>query len=47
MRDKSGALVLDMHIGGTSKHPSATLDLSKAKSKAQERVIEGLRRLLK
>jgi hypothetical protein len=47
MRDKSGALVLDMHIGGTSKHPSATLDLSKAKSKAQERAIEGLRKLLK
>jgi hypothetical protein len=47
MRDKSGALVLDMHIGGTSKHPSAQLDLSKAKSKAQERAIEGLKNLLK
>ncbi len=47
MRDKSGALVLDMHVGGTSKHPSATLDLSKAKSKAQERAIEGLKKLLK
>ena len=47
MRDKSGDLVLDIHVGGTSKHPSATLDLSKAKSKAQERAIEGLKKLLK
>ncbi|MCX5753476.1 MAG: hypothetical protein NTW97_07475, partial [Candidatus Krumholzibacteria bacterium] len=47
MRDKSGNLVLDIHVGGTSKHPSATLDLSKAKSKAQERAIEGLKKLLK
>jgi len=47
MRDKSGNLVLDIHVGGTAKRPSATLDLSKAKSKAQERAIEGLRKLLK
>jgi hypothetical protein len=47
MRDASGALVLDIHVGGTAKHPSAALDLSKAKSKAQERAIEGLKKLLK
>jgi hypothetical protein len=47
MRDKSGNLILDIHVGGSAKHPSATLDLSKAKSKAQERAIEGLRKLLK
>jgi hypothetical protein len=47
MRDKSGNLVLDIHIGGSAKHPSATLDLTKAKSKAQERALEGLRKLLK
>jgi len=47
MRDKSGDLVLDIHVGGTAKHPSATLDLSKAKNKAQERAIEGLKKFLK
>ncbi len=47
MRDKSGDLVLDIQVGGTSRRPSATLDLSKAKSKAQERAIEGLKKLLR
>jgi hypothetical protein len=47
MRDAGGALVLDIHVGGTAKHPSAALDLSKARSKAQERAIEGLKKLLK
>ncbi len=47
MRDKSGNLILDIHVGGSAKHPSATLDLTKAKSKAQERVLEGLKKLLK
>jgi hypothetical protein len=48
MRDSSGNLVLDIHIGGTAKHPSASLDLTRAKSKVQEKLIEGLKnRLLK
>ncbi len=47
MRDKNGNLILDIHVGGSAKRPSATLDLSKAKSKAQERAMEGLRKLLK
>lgn len=47
MRDKSGSLIFDIHVGGTAKHPSATLDLTKAKSKAQERALEGLKNLLK
>jgi hypothetical protein len=47
MRDKGGNLILDIHVGGSAKHPSATLDLTKAKSKAQERALEGLRKLLK
>jgi hypothetical protein len=47
MRDSSGNLVLDIRVTGTSKHPSAMLDLSKAKSKAQDRVIEGLKKLIR
>jgi hypothetical protein len=47
MRDKSGALVLDIHVGGTATRPSAALDLSKAKSKVQERALEGLKKLLR
>jgi len=47
MRDSSGNLVLDIRVTGTSKHPSAMLDLSKAKSKAQDKVLEGLRKLIR
>lgn len=46
MRDQSGNLVLDMKIGGTTQHPSASLDLTKVKSKVQDRVLEGLRNKL-
>jgi len=47
MRDSSGNLVLDIRVTGTSKHPSAMLDLSKAKSKAQDKVLEGLKKLIR
>ena len=47
MRDSSGNLVLDIRVTGASKHPSAMLDLSKAKSRAQDKVLEGLKKLLK
>lgn len=47
MRDSSGNLVLDIRVTGTAKHPSAMLDLTKAKTKAQDKVIEGLRKLIR
>jgi hypothetical protein len=43
MRDANGNLTLDMHIGGTAKHPSATFDLTTAKAKMQQKIMEGLR----
>ncbi len=47
MRDSSGNLVLDMRIKGTAKSPSAMLDLTQAKSKAQDKVLEGLKKLIR
>ena len=46
MRDTSGNLVLDIHIGGSTKHPSTSLDLTRAKSKVQDKLIEGLKKKL-
>ncbi len=43
MRDANGNLTIDIHIGGTTKHPSATFDLTKARAKMQQKVMEGLR----
>jgi hypothetical protein len=44
MRDKAGNLVLDVNIKGTAKRPSASLDLTQAKSKVQDKVIEELKK---
>ncbi|HEY5132626.1 MAG TPA: AsmA-like C-terminal region-containing protein, partial [Candidatus Krumholzibacteriaceae bacterium] len=44
MRDKSGNLVLDVKIGGTTKHPTASLDLTQAQNKMQDKLIEGLKK---
>jgi hypothetical protein len=44
MRDKSGNLVLDLKIGGTTKHPSASLDITQAQNRMQDRIIEGLKK---
>jgi autotransporter translocation and assembly factor TamB len=44
LRDTSGNLILDVHIGGTTKHPSASLDLTKAKSKVQDKLFDELRK---
>lgn len=46
MRDASGNLVLDIHVGGSTKHPSTSLDLTRAKSKVQDKLIEGLKKKL-
>jgi hypothetical protein len=46
MRDASGNLVLDIRVGGSAKHPSTSLDLTRAKSKVQDRVLEGLKKKL-
>ena len=46
MRDAGGNLVLDIHIGGDAKHPSASLDLAKAKGKAQEKLMDSARKKL-
>jgi hypothetical protein len=46
LRDAGGNLILDIHIGGTAKHPSASLDLAKVKSKVQEKLIDDARRKL-
>ncbi len=47
MRDSGGNLILDIRVTGNSKHPSAMLDLTKAKSKAQDKVLEGFKKLLR
>ena len=44
MRDKSGSLVLDIKVGGTAQRPSASLDLTNAKNKVQDKLIEGLKK---
>jgi predicted phage-related endonuclease len=44
MRDKTGNLILDIKLSGTAKRPSASLDLTNAKSKVQDKLIEGLRK---
>jgi hypothetical protein len=44
MRDKTGSLVLDIRVGGTAKRPSTSLDLTNAKSKVQDKLIEGLKK---
>jgi len=43
LRDTSGNLVLDIKLGGTTQHPSTSLDLSKARGKVQDKLLEGLR----
>lgn len=43
MRDANGNLTIDIHIGGTTKHPSASFDLTKARAKMQQKVMEGLK----
>jgi hypothetical protein len=43
MRDASGNLTLQIHVTGTAKHPSATFDLTQAKAKMQQKLMEGLR----
>ena len=44
MRDKSGNLLLDVKIGGTTKHPTASLDLTQAQNRMQDKVLEGLKK---
>ena len=44
MRDKTGSLVLDIKVGGTAKRPSTSLDLTNAKNKVQDKLIEGLKK---
>lgn len=44
MRDSSGNLLLDLHVGGNAKHPSASIDLTKARGKAQEKLLEDARK---
>jgi hypothetical protein len=46
MRDGSGNLILDIKVGGTAKHPSASLDISQARSKVEDKLIEGLKKKL-
>jgi hypothetical protein len=44
MRDKSGNLVLDVKIGGTTKHPTASLDITQAQNRMQDKLLEGLKK---
>jgi hypothetical protein len=46
-RDKSGNLVLDLEIGGTSRSPKVKLDMTAAKSKAAESLIDKAKDWLK
>lgn len=47
IRDREGNLVLDLHLGGIAKSPRVSLDLSKAKSKATDKVIDSVRKKLR
>lgn len=47
MRDQSGNLVLDIKVKGNARQPSAMLDVSRARSKAQDKVMEGLKKLIR
>ncbi|MDD4857221.1 MAG: AsmA-like C-terminal region-containing protein, partial [Candidatus Krumholzibacteria bacterium] len=44
MRDKSGNLVLDIKLAGTASRPAALLDLTQAKGKVQDKVIDELKK---
>ena len=46
MRDAGGNLVLDIKVSGSAKNPSASLDLTKAKSKVQDKLLDGLKKKL-
>ncbi len=46
IRDREGNLVLDLHLGGMAKSPKVSLDLSKAKAKATDKVIDSVRKKL-
>jgi hypothetical protein len=44
MRDKSGNLVLDIKLAGTANRPSASLDLTQAKGKVQDKLVDELKK---
>ena len=46
-RDRSGNLVLDLRVGGTGESPKVSLDMSAAKSKAAEGLIDKAKDWLK
>lgn len=46
-RDQSGNLVLDLQIGGTSESPKVSLDMTAAKSKAADNLIDKAKDWLK
>ncbi len=46
-RDKSGNLVLDFQVGGTGRSPKVSLDMSAARSKAAESLIDKAKDWLK
>lgn len=46
MRDAGGNLVLDIKVSGSARNPSASLDLTKARSKVQDKLLDGLKKKL-
>ena len=46
-RDQSGNLVLDLQVGGTGRSPKVSLDMSAAKSKAADDLIDKAKDWLK
>ncbi|MCK4237044.1 MAG: hypothetical protein KAX38_07975, partial [Candidatus Krumholzibacteria bacterium] len=47
LKDRNGNLVLDFHIGGTASSPKLSIDLSGAKERAGEKLIDGLKKKAK
>ncbi|GEM_PF-1756418 len=47
LRDDSGNLILDFTVAGTRSSPAVSLDMSRAKKKAGDKLIEGIQKNLK
>ncbi len=46
-RDDEGNILLMLDIGGTAKQPKVRLDQSKAKKKAEEKLLDGVKSTIK